>query len=200
MAGRALTVVGILVGVVLVSSAPRTIRSALSPAIVLAQTTQVASSAQADGSDPGAAIAKPAYSNASLKGTYAFSATNPSDENFTTFIGSYTADGLGHITAGAIKVSTAFGEKNPVCTANISRGTYSVEANGSGRMTLIISQAPDPCGGYGVFFCANGTYLIQVAQQGAAMAVAGNNEGCQLVGGSSSVEASNSVVFNSFRE
>jgi len=196
--GHAVLTSLLLVALALVVSMHDTTRNALTPNSVHAQNrSQDGSSAQDNESGPGAESTKAAYSNASLKGEYGFALSNTLDDNSSSFIGSYTVDGLGHIKSGTIQVSTEWGSKNPICTLSVSGGTYTVESNGSGKMTLNINQKPEPCGGLGVGFCANGTYLIRVAQQGAAVAVAGNNEGCQAVGGG---EISNFFALNGFRE
>jgi hypothetical protein len=194
MKGRTTVLMGLAVVVVaLVGSDRGTNRSFLSAAIVHAQSRAQDASAQDDGSETGAA-ATTAYSNASMKGTYGFAT---SDYGASSFIGTYTADGRGHITTGTIRVSSSWVARNPACTLSISPGTYNVESNGSGKMTLNVNPPDASCGLDYIDFCAHGTYLIQVAQQGSAVAAAGDCNPCQFVEVSGGV---NFFAFNSFRE
>ena len=76
------------------------------------------------------------FSNANLKGTYAFSmsgtdaSANPGA--FIARVGSFVADGNGNISMGMEDVSDA----GIVNTVQFTGGTYSVQANGKGTLTL----------------------------------------------------------------
>jgi hypothetical protein len=77
-----------------------------------------------------------AFSNASLKGTYAFSMSG-SDANlspgaFIARVGSFVADGSGNISAAMEDISDA----GAVNTVQFTGGTYSIQANGKGTLTL----------------------------------------------------------------
>jgi hypothetical protein len=76
------------------------------------------------------------FSNASLKGTYAFSmsgtdaSANPGA--FIARVGSFVADGSGNISMGMEDVTDA----GVVNTVQFTGGTYSIQANGKGTLTL----------------------------------------------------------------
>lgn len=76
------------------------------------------------------------FSNADLRGQYAFSmAGTEICAGFSSFfgrIGSFTADGNGHITGGVEDVNTCTG----VQTLQFASSTYSIQANGRGTLTL----------------------------------------------------------------
>jgi hypothetical protein len=79
------------------------------------------------------------FSNASLKGQYAFSMTgtelcglNPGFPSFFTRAGSFTADGNGHISGGLEDVNVCAG----VFTLQFTNSTYSIGADGRGKLTL----------------------------------------------------------------
>jgi len=74
------------------------------------------------------------FSNASLKGQYAFfmSGTNVSTGSFFARIGSFTADGNGNITAGLEDVDVAGPETIPLSPSN-----YSIQADGRGVINLV---------------------------------------------------------------
>src|SRR5229473_3364890 len=76
------------------------------------------------------------FSNASLKGTYAFSMSgtdaNANPGAFIARVGSFVADGSGNISMGMEDVSDA----GIVNTVQFTGGTYSVQANGKGTLTL----------------------------------------------------------------
>lgn len=74
------------------------------------------------------------FSNASLKGQYAFSMSG-SDFNgeFLARVGSFTADGNGGITGGIEDVNTAGGGQE---TLNYSSSSYSIQADGRGIINL----------------------------------------------------------------
>jgi hypothetical protein len=77
------------------------------------------------------------FSNASLKGTYAFSMSGTdAAANFGAFIariGSFTADGNGNIT-GALEDVTDAGSLPQL--VQFTGGSYSIQANGRGTLTL----------------------------------------------------------------
>ena len=74
------------------------------------------------------------FSNASLKGQYAFfmSGTNVSTGSFFARIGSFTADGNGNITAGIEDVDVTGPETIP-----LSPSSYTIQADGRGVVNLI---------------------------------------------------------------
>jgi hypothetical protein len=78
------------------------------------------------------------FSNADLNGTYAFSMSGTdAGANFGAFIarvGSFTADGHGNITAALEDVTDAGSLPQLV---QFTGGTYSIQANGRGTLTLI---------------------------------------------------------------
>jgi hypothetical protein len=78
------------------------------------------------------------FSNADLKGTYAFSMSGEDGGvNFGAFIarvGSFTADGNGNITAALEDVTDAGSLPQLV---QFTGGTYSIQANGRGTLTLL---------------------------------------------------------------
>lgn len=76
------------------------------------------------------------FSASSLKGQYAFSMSGSDlNNNFITRVGSFTADGNGNITAALEDVINA-GITGGGRTA-FTGGTYTVQANGKGTLTLI---------------------------------------------------------------
>jgi len=82
------------------------------------------------------------YSNASLNGQYAF-VTSGEVLTGTAFasiarVGSFTADGQGHITGGVEDVNAEGQVTNAVA---ITGGTYTVHADGRGFMNLIFGQS-----------------------------------------------------------
>jgi len=76
------------------------------------------------------------FSNASLKGQYAFSMTGTElcagFSSFFTRAGSFTADGNGHISGGLEDVNVCAG----VFTLEFTNSTYSIGADGRGTLTL----------------------------------------------------------------
>ncbi len=78
------------------------------------------------------------FSNADLKGTYAFSMSGADGgANFGAFIarvGSFTADGNGNITAALEDVTDAGSLPQLV---QFTGGSYSIQANGRGTLTLV---------------------------------------------------------------
>lgn len=82
------------------------------------------------------------YSNASLNGQYAFVTSGEvlTGKTVTSLarVGSFTADGQGHITGGVEDVNA----DGQVSNANaITGGTYTVNADGRGFMNLIFAQS-----------------------------------------------------------
>jgi hypothetical protein len=80
------------------------------------------------------------FSNASLNGQYAFSMSGV-DLNSGAFIariGSFSADGQGHITTGLEDVLD-LGSGNPASQVTFSTGTYQIQANGRGLIVLNVS-------------------------------------------------------------
>lgn len=89
----------------------------------------------------GAVFAPPpvgTFSNASLKGAYAFAFTGTNTFGFFSIAGSLQADGNGNITAGVEDVNSASG----VFTNVAITGNYSVGADGRGTATLNSSLNP----------------------------------------------------------
>ncbi len=80
------------------------------------------------------------FTNADLNGTYAFSMSGTdAGANFGAFIarvGSFTADGNGHITAALEDVTDAASLPQLV---QFTGGSYSIQANGRGTLTLLSS-------------------------------------------------------------
>lgn len=76
------------------------------------------------------------YSNASLTGQYAFLLSGYLVNGaFMARIGSFVADGSGHVTGGlqdALNLNTGA----PASVVSISSGSYTVQSNGSGTITL----------------------------------------------------------------
>ncbi len=75
------------------------------------------------------------FSNANLKGQYAFLMSGTelcSGSSFFTRAGSFTADGSGHITGGLEDVNVCTG----VFTLQFSNSTYSITADGRGTLSL----------------------------------------------------------------
>jgi hypothetical protein len=80
------------------------------------------------------------FSNASLNGQYAFSMSGV-DLNSGAYIarvGSFAADGQGHVTAGLEDVLD-LGSGSPASQLTFSNGTYQIQANGRGVIVLNVS-------------------------------------------------------------
>ncbi|HET7108427.1 MAG TPA: hypothetical protein VFI38_16555 [Candidatus Acidoferrum sp.] len=80
------------------------------------------------------------FSNASLNGQYAFS-MNGVDLNSGAFIarvGSFAADGQGHITTG-LEDLLDLGSGSPATQVTFSNGTYQIQANGRGLIVLNVT-------------------------------------------------------------
>ena len=109
--------------------------------------------------------AQTGYSNASLSGTYAFA--RDAD------IGTFTADGNGHITSGSMTSYDNY--SSPACTGTIT-GTYSVQSSGAGTLTWAITPG-STCANNGAsiesaFENLTPSFNIEVAQQGSAVVAA----------------------------
>jgi len=80
------------------------------------------------------------FSNASLTGQYAFSISgqDTTSGGFTGIIGSISADGNGHITAGIADVLD-LSVNPPASVISYSGGTYEIQSNGRGVMTLNVT-------------------------------------------------------------
>ena len=80
------------------------------------------------------------FSNASLKGQYAFSMSGVDliSGAYIARIGSIAADGNGHITSGLEDVQD-LGSTTPTSQVSFSSGTYQIQANGRGVIVLAIS-------------------------------------------------------------
>jgi hypothetical protein len=96
------------------------------------------------------------YSNASIIGTY--SAMFLGSGNGANAIGSFSADGNGHITAGAI----VFSDISSTCTGTFT-GTYSIQSNASGTASLTF-VAPS-CATFN--YSSTDNYLIEASGGGA---------------------------------
>jgi len=110
-------------------------------ALVLAAVAALFAAACSSNSAP--SVPPPAtggFSNADLNGTYAFSMSGTDGgANFGAFIarvGSFTADGHGNITAALEDVTDAGSLPQLV---QFTGGTYSIQANGRGTLTLVSS-------------------------------------------------------------
>jgi hypothetical protein len=76
------------------------------------------------------------YSNASLTGQYAFLLSGFTENGaYMARIGSFTGDGAGHI-AGGLEDVLNLNTGAPASVISISGGSYQVQANGSGSITL----------------------------------------------------------------
>ena len=77
------------------------------------------------------------FSNASLKGQYAFSLSGIqlTSGAYIARIGSIAADGQGHITSGLEDV-LSLGSGSPASIVTFSNGTYQIQANGRGLIVL----------------------------------------------------------------
>jgi hypothetical protein len=80
------------------------------------------------------------FSNASLNGQYAFSMSGVDLNSgaFTARVGSFAADGQGHITGGLEDVLD-LGSGSPASQVTFSNGTYQIQANGRGLIVLNVS-------------------------------------------------------------
>ncbi len=81
------------------------------------------------------------FSNSSLKGQYAYSMSGQ-DLNgaFIARIGTFTADGNGNITGG-LEDMLDLGSGEPAAVISLTGGTYQIQANGTGVITLEAATA-----------------------------------------------------------
>ena len=77
--------------------------------------------------------------NAALQGNYALSFNGFNNGSPVFMAGSFIADGNGNITSGVLDIRDATGNTEQPVTLT---GTYSIQANGLGAMTLTPSQGP----------------------------------------------------------
>ena len=77
------------------------------------------------------------YSQASLSGTYAFLMSGQDSGGFFTRAGSFTANGSGTITGGVLDLNS--GMVPGSTTLAITGGTYTINTNGKGTLSLIDS-------------------------------------------------------------
>jgi hypothetical protein len=126
------------------------------------------------------------FSNASLKGQYAFSMSG-SDFNgeFLARVGSFTADGNGGITGGIEDVNTAGGGQE---TLNYSNSSYSIQADGRGIINLANQTGSlqfsvtllSPTQGFivqtdpSLSATTSGTFVLQTPSAFAASSLSGN--------------------------
>ena len=108
--------------------------------LTLVLTAAVSCFAAACGNNSAPSVPPPptgGFSNADLKGTYAFSMSGTdAGINFGAFIarvGSFTADGSGNVTAALEDVTDAGSLPQMV---QFTSGTYSIQGNGKGTLTL----------------------------------------------------------------
>lgn len=101
---------------------------------VVILTASIASACGSGGSTPPRPPPVGNFSNASLKGQYAYSMSGE-DLNgaFIARVGSFSADGNGNITQGLEDVNSISG----VTQVSFSGGSYSVQPNGRGTLTLV---------------------------------------------------------------
>ena len=80
------------------------------------------------------------FSNASLNGQYAFSmrGVDLNSGAFIARVGSFAADGQGHITTGLEDVLD-LGSGSPASLVTFSNGTYQIQANGRGLIVLNVT-------------------------------------------------------------
>jgi len=102
--------------------------------------------------------AQPGYSNASITGTY--SATFISGANGANSIGSFVADGSGHITSGAL----VFSDISSTCTGTFS-GTYSLSSSASGTASLTF--VVPSCATFN--YSKTDNFIIQAGSSGASL-------------------------------
>jgi len=80
------------------------------------------------------------FSNANLNGQYAFSMSGVdlSSGAFIARVGSFAADGQGHITTG-LEDLLDLGSGSPASQVTFSNGTYQIQANGRGLIVLNVT-------------------------------------------------------------
>lgn len=106
------------------------------------------------------------FSNASLKGQYAFSMSGVDLSGaYIARVGSFTADGNGNITAGLEDVLD-LGTGQPPALVSFTGGNYQIQANGSGVVVLLAATG----GGLQMNLAMQTTstgFLVQTAQTSA---------------------------------
>lgn len=90
----------------------------------------VPSSSAADRAAPA-----PSFSVMSLRGGYGFSISGIAASAAAAGAGVFTADGNGNITAGQLTIDV-----NGVSCHSTLTGTFSINADGSGTLTLVVNQ------------------------------------------------------------
>ncbi len=150
-------------------------KNAFMVVIVLSIASLSGCSASRSGSSGGSIIppvqAQSGYSNASVTGTYAFSFGSRATQE--GYIGTLIADGNGNIT-GTLNSQTYHAG---ACSVSIA-GTYSVQSNGSGSLSWMLTPAgTSPCSATGtdISDITPQSFSMEVAQQGAYIALSGNN-------------------------
>jgi len=125
------------------------------------------------------------FSNASLKGQYAFSMSGADGATGSFFarIGSFTADGNGNITAGIEDVNTAVNGPQTITLATPT--TYSVQADGRGTLNLtgtgplsfsitMLSPTQGLIVETDLNATASGTFYLQTASSFSSAGISGN--------------------------
>ena len=105
-------------------------------------------------------IVVPGVHNSYLSGRYVISFSGFDDNGEQTMIGTFTADGAGVVTAGSADINDSDGPTS----VTVSDGTYWVDADNRGGMTLNVSG-----GGSVTFRFALHTIVSNVAQKGRAI-------------------------------
>lgn len=102
--------------------------------------------------------AQTGYSNASITGTY--SALLLTGANGSNAIGSFVADGNGHITSGTL----IFSDISSTCTGTFT-GTYSLQSNASGTASLTF--VVPSCASYN--YSTTDSFIIQAGSGGESL-------------------------------
>jgi hypothetical protein len=105
--------------------------------------TITATAPSASGPVTSSATAVILYSDASLKGSYAFSYSGNDSSGFYAVAGSFVADGQGSITNGVEDIRRV-GSSQPLTRVPISGGNYSVGADGRGQ--ALVTTTANPAG------------------------------------------------------
>lgn len=150
-------------------------------------------------SNGGSSIPPPAtgtFSNASLKGQYAFSmgGQDAVTGGFITRVGSFTADGNGNITAATEDVIDS-GATGGGRTVFASGGTYSIQANGKGTLTLSQNSTT----GLGVSIAltsSSGGVMSQMDFNGALSSTSSGSFSLQNAGAFATTGISGNYVFS----
>ena len=102
--------------------------------------------------------AQSGYSNASITGTY--SAIFITGATGANAVGSFIADGNGHITSGTL----VFSDINSTCTGTLT-GTYSLSSSASGTASLTF--VVPSCASFN--YSKTDNYIIQAGSSGASL-------------------------------